>query len=155
VGSGIGWSALPAVTAVSDRELIAKLNTYPNLLLWLAGHRHKNTITALPSPDSSHPEYGFWGVETSSLREFPQEFRTIKVDRNSDNNISIYVTNVDPIVDGSLAAKSRTNAIAANQIFHGMPPATPGSYGTLNAELVKQLTPAMQAKIQKYGTPIK
>lgn len=139
-----GWSKLAAVT---EPDFIAKLNTYPNLVLWVAGHRHLNTITPLPSNDPARPELGFWEVETSSLREFPQEFRTIRFALNEDNTLSIFVANVDPIVDGSLAAKARTYAIAANQIF-GNPGAQPE-----NAELLKMLTPEMQAKLKKAVTP--
>jgi metallophosphoesterase (TIGR03768 family) len=63
-------------SALSEANLIAKLHTYPNLILWVSGHRHLNTVTVLKSPDPAHPELGFWEVETSSLREFPQQFRT-------------------------------------------------------------------------------
>jgi metallophosphoesterase (TIGR03768 family) len=150
-----GWSTLAAVT---EKDLIAKLNTYPNLLMWVAGHRHKNTVTPLKSPDPAHPELGFWVVETASLREFPQQLRTFQIDRNADNTLSIFVADVDPMIDGlPLVAKARANAIAANQIFKTMPPASDpagSSYGTINAELVKALTPQMQAKLKNCGTPL-
>jgi metallophosphoesterase (TIGR03768 family) len=141
VPSKMAWN--PAFEA----KLIAKLHTYPNLILWVAGHRHVNTITPMKSPDPKRPELGFWEVETSSLREFPQQFRTIQIVRNSDETISIFATDVDPAVkDGSFAAISRSYGIAALQIFKEQIPLLPtGSY---NAELVKQLTPEMQAKIQ-------
>ena len=62
----------------TDNELLATLHNYPNLMLWIAGHRHLNTITAQPSPDPAHPEYGFWEVETASIRDFPQQFRSVQ-----------------------------------------------------------------------------
>ena len=61
---------------VSLTNVLAALHTYPNLLLWICGHTHQNNITPQPSPDPDHPEYGFWEVQTASLRDFPQEFRT-------------------------------------------------------------------------------
>jgi len=142
-----GWSPYAFVT---EDDLIAKLHTYPNLLMWVSGHRHLNAVTSFASPDASRPELGFWQVETASLREFPQQFRTFTIDRNTDNTISIFATNIDPETkEGSFAAKSRSNAIAAAQIF-GL--RTGGlSY---NAELIKVLSTEMQAKIQNYGTPI-
>ena len=144
--SYLGWSSQAAIT---EAGLIAKLNTYPNLLLWMSGHRHLNTVTPFKSPDPTHPELGFWEVETCSLREFPQEFRTFEIIRNTDNTISIFTTDVDPSVkDGSFAAKSRSYAIAAGQIFKM------SIVPSYNAELVKQLTPAMQNKIQNLGIPI-
>jgi len=80
---------------VSEQQLVAKLQTYPNLILWLAEHVHRNTVTAFPSTDPYHPELGFREVETASLRNFPQEFRTFEIIRNSDNTISIFATDVD------------------------------------------------------------
>jgi metallophosphoesterase (TIGR03768 family) len=150
-GTPVGW-----YNNDDEKALIAELKKYPNLILWVSGHRHLNTVTAFKSSDASHPENGFWEVETKSLREFPQQFRTFDIVRNSDNTISIFTTNVDPDVkDGSFAAISRSYAIASNQIY-GMSeaPLLTGSV-SYNAELVKPLSPAMQAKIQNYGTAVK
>ena len=144
-GSPMGWGSS---ACVSEEELIAKLHTYPNLILWMAGHRHRNAVTALKSPDADRPELGFWQIETSSLRDFPQQFRTFEIVRNSDDTVSIFTTDVDPAVeDGSLAATSRTYAVAAQQIFNnpiGLLPTC--SY---NAELVTQLSPEMQAELNR------
>jgi metallophosphoesterase (TIGR03768 family) len=150
------WSRSP----VPEKMLVDKLHTYPNLILWIAGHRHVNAVTAFKSPDDARPELGFWQVETSSLRDFPQQFRTFEIVRNSDNTISIFTTDVDPAVkDGSLAAISRSYGIAAQQLYSktlSSSPSPPGlCTGSYNAELVIQLSPEMQAKIQNYGTPIR
>ncbi|HII99872.1 MAG TPA: TIGR03768 family metallophosphoesterase, partial [Methanoregula sp.] len=140
-------------SSVSEQQLIAKLHTYPNLVLWMSGHVHRNTVTAFPSPDPGHPELGFWEVETASLRDFPQQFRTIEIVRNSDNTVSVFATDVDPSVsDGSPAAISRSYAVATLQTFNST--LVPGPSGSYNAELVKPLSPQMQVKIQNYGTPI-
>ncbi len=142
----LGWDPN---APLSEATLVAKLHTYPNLILWVAGHRHLNTVTALKSPDTTHPELGFWEVETPSLREFPQQFRTFNIVRNSDNTISIFATDIDPAVqEGSFAAASCSYAIAAYEIFKMEP------IGSYNAELVKQLTPEMQLKIRNYGIPV-
>jgi metallophosphoesterase (TIGR03768 family) len=144
-----------ADSAITTTTLLAKLSAYPNLMLWVAGHRHRNVVTPRPSTDPAHSgaEYGFWEVETASLRDFPQQFRTFDIVRNSDNTISIVTTDVDPAVsDGSLAAKSRSYAVAAEQIFKSTLYLAPSC--SYNAELVKQLSPEMQAKIQNYGTRI-
>lgn len=143
---GFSWWTDPE----AEKKLLDKLHTYPNLILWVAGHRHINTVTKLPSPDPSHPELGFWEVETCSLLEFPQQFRTFRIVRNSDNTISIFATDVPPAVKrGTPAETSRRYAIGLQQIANEGPPRS--SY---NAELVKQLTPEMQEKITKYGKPI-
>jgi hypothetical protein len=106
------------------------------------------------SPDPKQHEFGFWEVQTASLRDFPQQFRTFEIVRNTDNTISIIITNVDPVVrDGSPAAMSRFYAIAASQLYNS-PTSLSTPTGTYNAELIKQLSSEMQAKIQNYGTPI-
>jgi len=137
-----------------DAELIATLHNYPNLILLIAGHRHKNTVTPHPSPDAAHPENGFWEVETPSLRDFPQQFRITDIRRNSDNSISILTTDVDPQVEpGSPAARSRGYAIGASRLFGNTTLADTTSHA-YNAELVKLLTPAMQAKIASCGVAL-
>ncbi|MCX6991771.1 MAG: TIGR03768 family metallophosphoesterase [Kiritimatiellaeota bacterium] len=138
----------------TETNLIATLHNYPNLLLVMAGHRHVNVVTPFPSPDPSHPEYGFWEVETPSLRDFPRQFRTWDIRRNSDNSISILTTDVDPQVESNTPAwKSLGYGIGADRIF-GDISFTDTSSHTYNAELVKKLTPAMQAKIARYGVPL-
>jgi hypothetical protein len=137
----------------TEAQMLATLHNYPNLILLMAGHRHLNTVTPQRSPDPAHPEYGFWEVETPSLRDFPQQFRTWEIRRNSDNTISIVTTDVDPQVeDGSPAADSRGYAIGASRIFGNTALADTTSHA-YNAELVKPLSPAMQAKIAGYGAP--
>src|ERR1039458_10723492 len=115
-----------------------------------------NNIIPQPSPYPDRPEYGFWEVETASLRDFPQEFRTFEILRNTDNSISIRVTDIDPeVTTNSPAAVSRGYAIGAARIF--MTPCTfvtdTNSYAH-NAELLKLLTPSMQAMIAGYGGPL-
>ncbi len=151
-----GWNA---GAYVSEPQLLAKLHEYPNLILWLAGHRHCNVVTALRSPDDARPELGFWQVETASLRDFPQQFRMFDIARNSDDTISIFAADVDPAIRlGSPAATSRNDAVAALQTFAGnglsasrRPPLPPT--GAYNAELVVPLCPAMQTLLRREGMP--
>jgi metallophosphoesterase (TIGR03768 family) len=149
--NGMGWSSN---AAISENDLISKLHTFPNLILWLAGHRHVNQVTPFASPDPAHPENGFWEVESTSLRDFPQQFRTFDIVRNSDNTVSIITTDVDPVMNnGTLPALSRYYAVAAQQIFNVLKPYAPSfSY---NAELVKQLNTEMQTEIRSYDTTIR
>ena len=146
-----------SLTPLPDASLIAILHNYPNLILWISGHRHLNIVTAQPYDSTvagQGPENSFWEVETASLRDFPQEFRTFDIRRNSDNTISIIITNVDPaVVAGSPAEKSRGYAIGAARVFGSYTLSDTASQA-YNAELVKQLTPAMQAIIANYGSPI-
>lgn len=157
-GSEMGWWTDPQ-NAVTLPDLIAELQSHPNLIMWLSGHRHLNAVKAFTSPDPVNtPENGFWHVETSSLRDFPQQFRTFEIYLNSDYTISIVTTDVDPAVkDGTPAATSRKYAAAAQQLVNANiydfnptndPTIKPMPNGSYNAELVKSLSPAMKAKIQ-------
>ena len=162
--SEMGWWTDPQ-NAVTLPDLIAELHSHPNLIMWLSGHRHLNAVKAFISPDPVNaPENGFWHVETSSLRDFPQQFRTFEIFLNSDYTISIVTIDVDPAVkDGTPAATSRKYAIAAQQLVNANiydfnptkdPTIKPMPNGSYNAEIVKSLSPAMKAKIQSlFPTP--
>jgi metallophosphoesterase (TIGR03768 family) len=103
--------------ATTLTELVQTLQASPNLIIWLAGHRHFNTVKAFISMDAARPEQGFWQVETSSLRDFPQQLRTFEIYLNSDYTVSVVTTNVDPAVaPGTPAATSRSYAVAVQQI---------------------------------------
>jgi len=135
----------PSYSVVSDTSLVTLLQGYPNLIMWIAGHRHMNTVT--PQIHPTDPTRSFWEVETSSLRDFPQQFRTFKIYRNANNTVSIIITNVDTAVSAaSPATTSRGNAIATARIT-GHSSISDATSHALNAELVVQLTPAMQKVI--------
>ncbi len=136
----------------TPQSLLDILQGYQNLIMWIAGHRHMNTVT--PQIHPTDPTRSFWEVETSSLRDFPQQFRTFKIYRNANNTVSITITNVDPAVsEASPATTSRGNAIATARITANVL-TTDATSHSINAELVVQLTPAMQTVIATAGTPI-
>ena len=136
----------------TPQSLLDILQGYQNLIMWIAGHRHMNTVT--PQIHPTDQTRSFWEVETSSLRDFPQQFRTFKIYRNANNTVSITITNVDPAVSAaSPATTSRGNAIATARITAAVPNNDATSH-SINAELVVQLTPAMQTVIANAGTPI-
>jgi len=138
---------------VSKEKLIAKLQTYPNLILWISGHLHKNKVVAYKSPDINHPEFGFWHVETASIKDFPQQFRTFNIVLNDDNTISIFAVNVNPAFSaGSLGETAFFYSVASIQIF--FPDLNLISSGAYNAELLKKLSPEMQIKLQQYKSKL-
>lgn len=141
---------------LSAAELAAQLNAFPNLVLWVSGHVHRNNVFAWPSLDPARPPsagYGFWEVWTGSLRDLPQMFRLTELALNSDASLSIFVTAVAPAVaDGSLVALSRDYSVGAYQLFAEQ--IDPGTGGAYNAELMKPLSPALGAALQGLGTGI-
>jgi metallophosphoesterase (TIGR03768 family) len=164
------WNIWASTSNPSQAALLETLHGYNNLILWIAGHVHRNTITPQPvttDPTSPEYEYGFWEVETPSLRDFPQQFRRFEIALNTDNNISIFTydvdvaVNPDPLVDGSSspALTSRSYGIGSLQIFESLVQQGPGvdpNSGVYNAELVikmSQLSPGLQAKLAQLAFP--
>jgi metallophosphoesterase (TIGR03768 family) len=124
IGSKMEWWAGDATmtpgfgNAVDLAGLVDALQRSPNLLMWIAGHRHLNVVKAFPAAAGRPPEQGFWQVETASLRDFPQQFRTFEILLNADDTVSIVALNVDvSVAEGTPAAVSRRHAIAAQQII--------------------------------------
>ncbi|MGO9312493.1 MAG: TIGR03768 family metallophosphoesterase [Syntrophobacteraceae bacterium] len=150
------WPSLWAPSPIPQSTLLETLQSYPNFVLWIAGHVHRNTITP-QSSGGDDGEYGFWEVETPSLRDFPRGFRRFEIGRNSENNLSIFVISVDtanPLGGGSSPSLiSRSYSIGATQIFPNQVQQGPGvdpDSGIYNAELViqlSQLSPGLQTKI--------
>ncbi|MBS1229312.1 MAG: Twin-arginine translocation pathway signal [Proteobacteria bacterium] len=142
--------------AVTLTDLVAKLQSCPNLLMWVAGHRHLNTVKAFPSADKAKPEQGFWQVETSSLRDWPQQFRTFQIYLNSDYTVSIVTVNVDPsVAAGTPAATSRKYAIATQQIVQNNVQLSNPNYANLKGVATGLALPTMDpTRVQdNSGTP--
>jgi len=140
-------AAWTSASPVSQTTVLAKLHKYPNLILWISGHRHINAVTVQKSSDPAYsdPAHSFWEVETASLKDFPQEFRTFDIYRNSDNTVSIVTIDVDPAIkigSGYPAELSRAYAVASSQIFlYSKWFWSVAPYFYYDAELVKQLPP--------------
>ena len=117
------------VSYISDQDLVAQISgAYTNVVLWLAGHVHRNAITPQAANSNAQPGdanygYGFWEVETPSLRDFPQEFRRFEIVLNSDGEtISILVIDVDPAVNPApLPDGSQSPAFISRSSFDRSP----------------------------------
>lgn len=72
-------------------EFIAMLHQFPNMIAWLNGHTHNNTITAHPNPLGG----GFWEITTASCIDFPQQQQMVEIVDNRDGTMSIFTTVVD------------------------------------------------------------
>ena len=103
--SGTLFTASPrprsSVTAVARHP--PQLSESHPVDLGASSHEHRDSPAVQRADLDDHPEQSFWEVETASLRDFPQQFRTFDIRRNSDNTISIIVTDVDPAVSGRIA----------------------------------------------------
>jgi len=71
-------------------ELVAYLHQWPNIVGWVNGHTHTNTIQ--PVPDKSGRTNGFWEITTASHVDYPEQARIIEVADNRDGTISLLCT---------------------------------------------------------------
>jgi metallophosphoesterase (TIGR03767 family) len=108
---------------------------YPNVVLWVNGHTHVNSVTPHARPAGSAVPGGFWEVNTASHVDFPQQARIVEIADNQDGTLSIFGTIVDsdaPLaVSGALdspqALAALSRELAANDWQER--PAAPGAAG--------------------------
>jgi len=82
----------PTQPLIHADEFIAMLHEFPNMIAWINGHTHNNTIQAHPSPNGSG---GFWEITTASCIDFPQQQQMIEIMDNRDGTMSLFTTVVD------------------------------------------------------------
>lgn len=88
------------------------------VILWLTGHTHENTVVGHGRESGG----GFWEVATASHIDWPQQIRTVEIVDNGDRTLSVIGTMVDsaadPVWNGStdtpLALASLSRELAAN-----------------------------------------
>lgn len=82
---------VPSQRLIHAEEFIDMLNQHPNLIAWLNGHTHINTIRAHPRDGGG----GFWEITTASCVDFPQQQQTVEVVDNRDGTLSLFTTVLD------------------------------------------------------------
>jgi metallophosphoesterase (TIGR03767 family) len=98
-------------------DLRALALAHPNVIAYVAGHTHRNRITAFKR--GSGRAGGFWAIETASEIDWPIESRLLEIMDNRDRTLSIFGTLIDhgaPISTpppGSAAASFGPDALAA------------------------------------------
>jgi metallophosphoesterase (TIGR03767 family) len=74
------------------RELLLR---FPNVILWVNGHTHRNTVIPHKRTKRAKAPGGFWEVNTASHIDWPQQARTVELVDNRDGTLSIFGTIVD------------------------------------------------------------
>lgn len=95
----------PTQPLIHADEFIAMLHEFPNMIAWINGHTHNNTIQAHPAPAGGSATGaaggaggaggGFWEITTASCIDFPQQQQMIEVVDNRDGTMSLFTTVVD------------------------------------------------------------
>lgn len=68
-----------------DTLLQRILSRYPNVIAWVNGHTHANTVVPHQGPHG-----GVWEVNTASHLDFPQQSRTLELVDNGDGTLSLF-----------------------------------------------------------------
>ena len=84
-------------------DVLALLHQHPQVVAWVNGHRHRNSITPHRHDD---PHRSFWEINTASHVDSPQQARVIELAANGDGTLSLFTTMIDA---DSHARASRTD----------------------------------------------
>ncbi len=109
----------PRVLGPAVRDLLLR---FPNVVLWVNGHTHRNEVRSERRPAGSAVPGGFWEVNTAAHIDFPQQARLVELMNNHDGTLSIFGTIVDsaaPLgvpkrMDSSLALAALSRELAVN-----------------------------------------
>ncbi|MFD0687535.1 TIGR03767 family metallophosphoesterase [Actinomadura fibrosa] len=78
-------------------EVEALLLRYPNVVLWVNGHTHRNQVI----PHARKSGGGFWEVNTAAHIDFPQQSRIVELADNGDGTLSVFATILDSAAPAS------------------------------------------------------
>ncbi|MDQ1249428.1 MAG: family metallophosphoesterase [Actinomycetota bacterium] len=82
----------PGEKLIHAPEFIDMLLKFPNLVAWLNGHTHINTIQAHRKPTGAG---GFFEITTASCIDYPQQAQTVELVDNKDGTMSIFCVTLD------------------------------------------------------------
>ena len=82
----------PGEPLIHADQFIDMLLEFPNMIAWLNGHTHINTIQAHPSKVGPG---GFWEITTASCIDYPQQQQLVEIVDNRDGTLSLFSTVLD------------------------------------------------------------
>ncbi|MDI2132918.1 TIGR03767 family metallophosphoesterase [Yinghuangia seranimata] len=107
---------------VVGEKLVALLLRFPNVVAWVNGHSHRNTVRPYARPAGSPVPGGFWEVNTAAHIDWPQQARIVEIADNKDGTLSVFGTVVDSSapstnngkLDDPVALAALSRELAAN-----------------------------------------
>ena len=100
----------PVGTRILGDQVVEAFLAHENVVAWLNGHTHDNTIVAHPRDGGG----GFWEINTASHIDWPQQSRLVELADNKDGTLSIFTTMVDhgaPLKPGTLGSTMKLAAL--------------------------------------------
>jgi metallophosphoesterase (TIGR03767 family) len=81
---------------------------FPNVVLWVNGHTHRNTVVPYSRAAGTAVGGGFWEVNTASHIDWPQQGRVVELVDNGDGTLSVFGTIIDHAAPKAWPAKPST-----------------------------------------------
>ncbi len=120
----------PLTTAEGGARALALLDGDRHVLATVAGHTHRNRITARRTARG-----GYWQITTASLADFPQQTRMLRVRKTTGGGVALETWMLDTAT-GGLADTAR--ALAFLDAQGGRPDGAAGRRTDRNARLFKR-----------------
>jgi len=96
-------------TRVNGSRVLERLLSHPEVVAWINGHTHRNTVVAHTRPEGG----GLWEINTASHIDWPQQSRLIELADNGDGTLSIFTTMVDHAGPASYGGNTNTSVSLA------------------------------------------
>lgn len=87
-------------------KVVELLKRFPNVVAWVNGHSHRNTVRPHPRAAGSPLPGGFWEVNTAAHIDWPQQARIVEIADNGDGTLSVFGTIVDSAAPADLARRT-------------------------------------------------
>ena len=82
------------MTRILGPQVAQLLLRFPNVVLWVNGHTHRNTVVPYARA-AGMPGGGFWEVNTAAHIDWPQQARIVEIVDNDNGTLSIFGTIID------------------------------------------------------------
>jgi metallophosphoesterase (TIGR03767 family) len=107
---------------VMGDAMLALVLRYPNVVLWVNGHTHRNAVVPHARAAGSSFPGGFWELNTAAHVDWPEQARLVELVDNRDGTLSVFGTILDsaaPLsagrrVDTAVDLASLSRELAAN-----------------------------------------
>jgi metallophosphoesterase (TIGR03767 family) len=145
IGSMDNTAGERRVDGAAVRDLLLR---FPNVILWVNGHTHRNSVLPHRAPAGG----GFWEVNTAAHIDWPQQARVVELADNQDGTLSIFGTIIDSAApaahhgrtDSPSALASLARELSGNdwQSRERPDPSVDGRRGSVADRNVELLVPA-------------
>jgi len=101
IGDGSDSSSETEADTMLPADVLALFASYGNVILSITGHTHEQLVEWVDAPTGT----GFWEIQTSSLIEFPNQMRMVRITNEDNGYLSIELIGIDFATDGDSAAE--------------------------------------------------